>query len=50
MFRGQYEAMRRAGKPGKVALVAIARKLLVLANGLVKANKTYAQRSIAIDT
>jgi transposase len=49
-FKTQYEAMRRAGKPGKVALVAIARKLLVLANGLVKANKTYAQRSIAIDT
>jgi transposase len=44
-FRADYLAMRANGKPAKVALVAIARKLLVLANGLVKANKTYHQRT-----
>jgi transposase len=46
-LRPQYEAMRRDGKPAKVALVAIARKLVVLANALVKANATYQNRSAA---
>jgi transposase len=36
-----YQAMRTQGKPAKVALIATARKLLVLANALVKENKTY---------
>ena len=40
-FRQNYQSMRESGKPAKVALIAIARKLLVLANALVKANKTY---------
>lgn len=44
-LRPEYEAMRRAGKPAKVALVAIARKLVVLANALVKANAMYQNRS-----
>jgi len=46
-LRPEYEAMRRAGKPAKVALIAIARKLVVLANALVKANATYQNRSVA---
>lgn len=41
-LKRDYEAMRAAGKPGKVALVAIARKLVVTANAMVKANKLYA--------
>lgn len=37
-----YAAMRAQGKPAKVALVAIARRLLVTANALVKAKIRYA--------
>lgn len=44
-LKPEYEAMRRAGKPAKVALVAIARKLVVLANALVKADAMYENRS-----
>lgn len=40
-LRDDYKAMRNQGKPAKVALVAIARKILVVANGLVKADVTY---------
>lgn len=36
-----YQALRLQGKPAKVALIAIARKLLITANALVKANKHY---------
>jgi hypothetical protein len=45
--RLEYEAMRRAGKPAKVALIAIARKLAIVANALVEANATYQNRSAA---
>ena len=31
-----YAALRQAGKPAKVALIAVARKLLVTANALVR--------------
>jgi transposase len=40
-LKASYKAMRDQGKPGKVALIAIARKLLVTANALVKANALY---------
>ena len=33
--------MREAGKPAKVAIIAAARKLLVLANILVKNDQTF---------
>lgn len=36
-----YQALRLQGKPAKVALIAVARKLLITANALVKANKHY---------
>jgi len=36
-----YSAFRAQGKPAKVALIAIARKLLVTANALVKARTPY---------
>lgn len=36
-----YQDLRMQGKPAKVALVAIARKLLVTANALVKTNRHY---------
>lgn len=40
-MRTSYKALREQGKPGKVALIAIARKLLVTANALVKNNTPY---------
>jgi transposase len=40
-FRREYLAMRRAGKPAKVALVAIARKLAVSANSMLKTNQPW---------
>ncbi len=33
--------MRRAGKPAKVALVAIARKIVVAANGMIKSGRPW---------
>jgi transposase len=40
-FRAEYKAMRADGKPAKVAIIAVARKLLVLANALVKHDTLY---------
>lgn len=40
-LKAEYQAMRLAGKPGKVALIAVARKLLVTANALVKSRQPY---------
>jgi transposase len=42
-MKRDYQAMRTHGKPAKVALIAVARKLLVTANALAKANKKYDQ-------
>jgi transposase len=41
-----YQALREQGKPAKLALVAVARKLLVTANALVKNNARYTTQSI----
>ncbi|HVY35212.1 MAG TPA: IS110 family transposase [Caulobacteraceae bacterium] len=35
-FKREYQAMRQAGKPAKVALVAIARRIVVAANSMLK--------------
>jgi transposase len=40
-FRAIYQAMRAAGKPPKLALVAIARKLLVVLNAIVRDQKKF---------
>ena len=40
-FKAQYQAMRKAGKPAKVALVAIARKLLVALNAMLKEDRFW---------
>lgn len=40
-FKREYQAMRQAGKPAKVALVAIARKLVVAANSMLKDNRPW---------
>jgi transposase len=44
-FKAEYLAMRAAGKPAKVALVAIARKLLVAANIMVRDAQPWAKPS-----
>jgi transposase len=40
-FKAEYQAMRKAGKPAKVALIAIARKIIVAANGMLKADRPW---------
>lgn len=40
-LRLAYKAMREEGKPAKVALIAVARKVIVLANSLVKQGRKY---------
>lgn len=40
-FRREYQAMRQAGKPAKVALIAIARKIVVVANTMVRNNQPW---------
>jgi transposase len=40
-FKREYRAMRDSGKPAKVALIAIARKLVVAANGMLKENHPW---------
>ena len=40
-MKAKYDALRAAGKPPKVALVAIMRKLLILANALLRDGRTW---------
>lgn len=40
-FKREYQAMRAAGKPAKVALIAIARKMIVAANSMLANNKPW---------
>ena len=40
-FKREYLALRQAGKPAKVAIVAIARKIVVAANSIIKANQPW---------
>lgn len=42
-FRREYQAMRQAGKPAKVALVAIARKIVIAANSMLKTGQPWAR-------
>jgi transposase len=46
-FRTQYQAMRAAGKPAKVAIVAIGRRLVTLANALLRDDKTFDESRLA---
>ena len=43
-MRNKYEAMLKQGKPQKVALTAIMRKLIELANTLVKYDREWVQK------
>jgi transposase len=40
-FRTVYERLRQAGKPAKLALIAVARKLLVTLNAMVRDDKAF---------
>ncbi|HEY2753942.1 IS110 family transposase [Phenylobacterium sp.] len=40
-FKAEYQALRAAGKPAKVAFVAIARRLVVAANAILKSGKPW---------
>ena len=40
-MRQKYQAMTQAGKPAKVALTALMRKLIELANALIKQNRKW---------
>lgn len=42
-LRAAYLALRAAGKPAKVAIAAIMRKLLILANALLQDNRTWTE-------
>ena len=42
-FHAPYQIMRSDGKPAKVALVAVARKLVTIANALAKTNQLFQQ-------
>jgi transposase len=43
-MKAKYDAFRDAGKPPKVALTAIMRKLLILANALLRDDRTWTPR------
>ncbi len=51
-MKAKYAHLIETGKPAKAALTAIMRKLVVLANTLLKANRpwTHKNRSINTDT
>lgn len=42
-FKTEYQAMRNDGKPAKVALIAIARKLLVTLNGMIRDDRPWSK-------
>jgi transposase len=43
-LKAKYQQLREAGKPAKVALVALMRKLIETANALIKADRLWAER------
>jgi transposase len=44
-MKAKYAHLIETGKPAKVALTAIMRKLVVLANALLKAHRTWTQKT-----
>jgi len=43
-LKSKYNALRTAGKPAKLAIVALMRKLLETANALVKADRIRVEK------
>jgi transposase len=48
-LKATYLALRKAGKPAKVAIVAVMRKLIVLANALLRDNRMWTEARSAHD-
>ncbi len=44
-LKAKYNQLREAGKPAKVAIVAIMRKLIETANALIKADRLWTEKS-----
>jgi hypothetical protein len=45
-MRATYDRLRQVGKPAKLALTAVMRNLLLLANALLKANRTWSPKNL----
>ena len=43
-LKAKYDKLRAVGKPPKLAITAIMRKLVILANALIKAQRTWAPK------
>lgn len=43
-MKDKYQQMTKAGKPAKLAITAIMRKLIILANALIKNNRKWSQK------
>jgi len=43
-LKAKYNALVAAGKPPKVAIIAVMRKLVILANALLKAGRSWAPK------
>ena len=43
-LKAKYDALRKAGKPAKVAITAVMRKLIVLANALIRDDRSWARK------
>jgi transposase len=44
-MKAKYQALVAAGKPAKVAIVTVMRKLIILANSLLKANRVWTEKT-----
>lgn len=44
-LKAKYQALVTAGKPAKVAIVTVMRKLIILANSLLKANRAWTEKT-----
>jgi transposase len=44
-LKAKYDALRTVGKPAKVAIVVVMRKLIEMANALVKADRMWAPKT-----
>lgn len=49
-LKAKYDHLRHAGKPAKVAIVAVMRKLVETANALVKADRLWVPKNCLIKT
>jgi transposase len=43
-MKAKYQALVAAGKPAKIAITAVMRKLIIFANALVRANRPWTQK------